>query len=181
MEGDVLVVSAMDGQEPADRLVIVLDTEPEQQCFHGVLVTNETALAVATDVILEPDHADLPYRIAVTTAAAGWLWYRQVRRRVGVLTEEALGAISAGRYGVEDEFQRSTRGLPLQDRKRDLRWPTLEAEFDHLRSLAEDCTSERLMKGVAPPYADPLLCTGSGRGFPDEELSERAKHASGGL
>lgn len=47
VEGDFLVVSDMAGSAP-NRMVVVLDVEPERRCFFGAFVTNERALPSST-------------------------------------------------------------------------------------------------------------------------------------
>ena len=156
VEGDVLVVSDMDGRGP-NRMMVALDVEPERRCFFGAFVTNERSMATAEDVDLASDHTGLPYRIAGIAGLTGWIWYAQIRRRVGVLTDEALNAMSAGHCGVEDQFQRSHRGIPLQAPRMDLRWPELDAEAHHMRELARDCTDKRWDEDLDLPYVDPRL------------------------
>ncbi len=173
-EGDILVVTSMDGREPADRMVIALEVEPERRSFHGILVTNEALMAVGTDLVLDPEDTGLPYRTTVITQSAGWLWYVQIKRRVGALTDEALDAASAGRYGVEHDFHLARRGLPLLRQPQDLRWPVLTADFAHMQALAADCTYKRLEKDFELPFADPrLLADSKGAPLPDEETIQR--------
>ena len=127
----------MDRCEPADLMVLAFDVDSERRSFLGLLVTNEIALAGGADLILDSAETGLPYRTAVMTHVSGRLWNVQIKRRVGVLTDEALDGVSAGRYGVEHEFGRSRRGLPLQNETRDMRWPALRAGLDHIRASAE--------------------------------------------
>ena len=144
LEGDVLAVSGMDGLEPS-RMVIVLEVEPDRRCFLGTLVTNELASATAEDVKLAPTHTGLPYHIAGLAGMARMLWYVQIRSRLGALSDEALHALilSAGHCGVEDRFQTRHRGIPLQDRRRDLRWAEFDVERERFDTLALDCTEKR--------------------------------------
>ena len=143
IEGDILVVGSKDGREPANLMVLAFEVDPETRSFMGLLVTNEVTLACGGDLVLDPEETGLPYRTAVMTHISGRLWNVQIKRRVGVLTDEALDAVSAGRYGAECEFQRSRRGLPLQNETRDMRWPALRTGLDHMRASAEDRTSEQ--------------------------------------
>ena len=153
--GDILVVTSMDGREPSDRMVIVFDLEPERKRFQGLLVTNETPLAVGTDLVLDPEDTGLPYRVAAAVRASGWLWYEQIKRRVGYLTDEALDGVIAGYCDGEGEFHLSHRGLALLREPWDMRWPTLLAEAAHIRALAEDCTSKREIESIRAPFVDP--------------------------
>lgn len=45
--------------------------------------------------------------------------------------------------GVENEFQKSRRGIPLQYPSWDLRWPDSEKELQFPHEPAQDCTEER--------------------------------------
>lgn len=143
VEGDILVVGSKDGREPTDLMVLAFDVDSERQSFLGLLVTNEVALASGADLILDSEETGLPYWISVMTHISGQLRNARIKRRVGVLTDEALDGVSAGRYSVEHEFQRSRRGLPLQNETRDMRWPALRTGLDHMRTSAEDRTSEQ--------------------------------------
>jgi hypothetical protein len=156
--GDVVVVSAMDF-EVADRLVVAVEVDSERRCFLAALATNELPLAGADDVILHPQDTELPYRIAALTRLAGHLWFVQANRRVGTLTENAAAAVRAGHAASENALQRSRRGVPLQDPGHDMRWATLEAEANHMRTLASDCTAKRDGPGIGRPFVDPEFLT----------------------
>lgn len=156
--GDVVVVGAMDFEVP-DRLVIAIDVDSERRCFLAALATNELPLAAADDVILHPEDTDLPYRIAALTRLAGHLWFVQANRQVGALTESAAAAVRAGHAAAENALQRSRRGAPLQDPRHDMRWATLEAEANHMRTLASDCTARRHDPGIGRPFVDPEFLT----------------------
>ncbi len=180
--GDLLIVTSMDGREPADRMVLAYDVEPEQRCFLGLLVTNETPMADNTDPVLNPDDTGLPYRITVMTHASGWLWYVQIKHRIGSLTDEALDAVSAGRSGEENEFHHKHRGLALLREPWDLRWPTLLAEAEHMGSLAKDCTSKRWKRNFELPFADPrLLAASNDKLPPDKDTIQRMEHRTQGF
>ena len=180
--GDLLIVTSMDGREPADRMVLAYDAEPEQRCFLGLLVTNETRMADSTDPVLNPDDTGLPYRITVMTHASGWLWYVQIKHRIGSLTDEALDAVSAGRSGEENEFHHKHRGLALLREPCDKRWPTLLAEAEHMRALAEDCSSKRWTELITAPFADPRpLAASGGAALPAEEFFQRMVHRTRGF
>ena len=157
MQGDVVLVGQMDLSDPVRRMVAVLDVDDERRCFLGALVTNELSLAAADDVILAPECTDLPYHVALMTGMAGYMWYVQVDERLGAMSVEALEAALAGYAGVEDNLQRSLRGVPLQDIGRDLRWPALEAEGDCIQGLSRDCGSKRHEEGITLPFVDPRL------------------------
>lgn len=173
VEGDIVVVRSMDGRGPEDLMVLAFEVDPESRSFLGLLITNEVALAGGGDLVLDSEETGLPYRTAVMTHISGRLWTVQIKRRVGVLADEALDAVSAGRYGVEHEFQQSRRGLPLQNETRDMRWPDLRAGLDHMQALAEDCTS-KWNQDTGLPFADPRLLAGSAEtSFPDEDAFER--------
>ena len=181
VEGDIVVIGSMDGREPVNLMVLAFEVDPETRSFMGLLVTNEVALACGGDLVLDPEETGLPYRTVVMTHISGRLWNVQIKRRVGVLTDEALDAVSAGRYGVEHEFQRSRRGLPLQTETRDMRWPALTARLDHLQALAEDCTSN-WNQDIGLPFADPRLLTGSTEiAFPDEDAFKRLENGTRGF
>lgn len=155
-QGDVLVVADMDGRGP-NRLVVVLDIDPERRCFHAAFFTNEQSFATAEDVILPTEDSGLPYRIAGQAGLTGWIWYVQVRRRVGALSDEASDAVSAGHCGVDDEFQRAHRGIPLQSQACDLRWPHLEAELEAITELTRDCARKRNDEHITLPFVDPRM------------------------
>lgn len=181
VEGDIVVIGSMDGRGPADLIVLAFEVDPETLSFMGLLVTNEVALACGADLVLDPEETGLPYRTAVMTHISGRLWSMQIKCRVGVLTDEALDAVSAGRYGVKHEFQQSRRGLPLQNETRDMRWPALRAGLDHMQALAEDCTSN-WTQDTGLPFADPRLLTGSTEiAFPDEATFERMVRGTRGF
>lgn len=181
VEGDIVVIGSMDGRGPADLIVLAFEVDPETRSFMGLLVTNEVALACGGDLVLDSEETGLPYRTAVMTHFSSRLWNVQIKRRVGVLTDEALDAVSASRYGVEHEFQQSRRGLPLQNETRDMRWPDLRAGLDHLQALAQDCTSN-WNQDIGLPFADPRLLTGlTAVPFPDEETFERMVQGTRGF
>ena len=156
MSGDMVLVGGMDLSEP-NRMVAVLQVDTERRCFLGALVTNELDLATAEDVILDSDHTDLPYRVAVMSGLAMHLWFVQVEERLGALSEVALEAAIAGYHGAEDQFLTSHRGIPLQERMMDLRWPDCEREGDQLAGLARDCIDKRWDEDIELPYVDPRL------------------------
>lgn len=156
MPGDIVVVGDMDLSKP-NRMVLVLDSYTDRRCFLGALVTNELSLATANSLILEPEETDLPYKIAVLAGLARYMWFVQVDKRLGVITEEILDAVVATCVGVENEFQTSRRGVPLQYPSWDLRWPDLEKESQVLRELSQDCTERRENDNIALPYIDPPL------------------------
>lgn len=181
VEGDIVVIGSMDGRGPADLIVLAFEVDPETLSFMGLLVTNEDALACGGDLVLDSEETGLPYRTAVMAHISGRLWSMQIKRRVGVLTDEALDAVSAGRYGVKHEFQQSRRGLPLQNETLDMRWPALRAGLDHMQALAEDCTSN-WTQDTGLPFADPRLLTGSTEiAFPDEATFERMVRGTRGF
>ena len=173
LEGDLVLVGAMEGSAPDHRMVAALEVDEERRLFLGAPVTTDLSLATADSVILTPDHTDLPYQIAVLSGLAVHLWFIQADERLGALTEEALEAVSAGRYGVEDRFQISCRGIPLQRPIMDLRWPELEAESRHMRELARDCIDKRWDDTLDLPYVDPRVLpapSDSRDGFHSETL-----------
>ena len=180
--GDILVVTSMDGREPSDRMVIVFDLEPERKRFQGLLVTNEPPMADNTDPVLNPKDTGLPYRITVMTHASGWLWYVQIKHRVGYLTDEALDGVIAGYCDGEGEFHRKHRGLALLREPWDMRWPTLLAEAAHIRALAEDCTSKREIESIRAPFVDPRpLAALNGATFLDEETFQQMTYQTRGF
>lgn len=173
LDGDIVLVGAMDGSKPAHRMVVAFETDEERRLFSGAPVTTDLSLATADSVILNPDHTDLPYRIAVLSGLAVHLWFVQVDERLGALSEEALEAVWAGRYGVEDQLQNARRGIPLQERLMDLRWSDLEGEVRHMRGLAQDCTEKYWDEELGLPYVDPRLLSAPGdsdNGFPPETV-----------
>lgn len=157
MQGDIILVGQMDLSDPARRIVAVLDVDHERRCFLGALVTNELSLAAAGDLILSPEVTDLPYHVAVLTGMAGYMWFVQVDERLGAMNVDALEAALAGYTGAEDNLQRSMRGVPLQDKGRDLRWPALEAEVDRIQDLTRDCAMKRYEDGIELAFPDPRL------------------------
>lgn len=156
MPGDIVIVGDMDLSKP-NRMVVVLDSDIERRCFLGVLVTNELSLATADALILEPEKTDLPYTIVVSMGLARYLWFVQVDKRLGAITEEVLEAIVETYAGAENMFQKSRRGVPLQYPSWDLRWPDLEMESQVLRELSQDCTIRRGNDNIDLPYLDPQL------------------------
>lgn len=142
MDGDIVLVGSMDLSEP-NRMVAVLQVDGKRRRFLGALVTNEIGLATAEDVILDSDHTDLPYQVVVMSGLAMHLWFEQVKERLGALSEVALEAAVAGYCGAEDDFLTSHRGIPLQERMMDARWPECEREGDQLVNLASDCVEKR--------------------------------------
>ncbi len=156
MDGDIVLVGGMDLSEPS-RLVAVLEVDAKRRCFLGALVTNELDLATAEDVRLTSDHTDLPYEVAVMGGLAMHMWFVQVEERLGALSEVALEAAIAGYYGAEDQFLTSHRGIPLQERMMDLRWPDCEREGDQLAGLARECIDKRWDEDIELPYVDPRL------------------------
>lgn len=156
MPGDIVIVGDMDLSTP-NRMVVVLDSDTDRRCFLGALATNELSLATADALILEPEETDLPYKIAVLGGVTGYLWFVQVDKRLGVITEEVLDAVVASYVGTENELQKSRRGVPLQYPSWDLRWPALEQESQVLHELAQDCTEKRRNDNIKLPYLDPQL------------------------
>ncbi|MCY3924988.1 MAG: DEAD/DEAH box helicase [bacterium] len=132
-------------------MAVAIDSDEARRCFLGVLVTNELAMATADDVILHNADTDLPYSIVAMTQLAGHLWFAQAEARIGRLTEEALDAVRAGHAWTDNDFQRTRRGVPLQDASRDLRWPYLEAEVQQMEELAMHCTLRRRENDWAGP------------------------------
>lgn len=156
MPGDIVVVGDMD-LSMSNRMIVVLDSDVERRCFLGALVTNELSLATANSLILKPEETDLPYTIVVLAGLARYLWFVQVDKRLGAITEEALEAIVETYAGAENTFQKLRRGVPLQYSGWDLRWPDLEKESQVLRELSQDCTIRRENDYIDLPYLDPRL------------------------
>lgn len=152
MPADIVLVGDMDFPGPV-LMTMVLSVEPERRCFLGALVTNELSLATADATILEPEETDLPYKIAVLTGLTGYFWFFQVDQRLGAVNEKTLQAMIDVYTGVENEFQRSRRGVPLQYPRWDLRWPDLKAEAKILRKLEWDCREKREDDDII--YIDP--------------------------
>lgn len=157
MAGDLVLVGDMDASDGSRRVVAILDVDPGRRFFLAVLVTNDMSLAGADDLILDPKLTGLPYQVAVLARLAGYLWLVQVDERLGALTDEALDAVMAGYAGAENAFQNACRGVPLQDRSRDLRWSDLEAEAEFIHELSDDCTSKRHNEKIHLPLVDPEL------------------------
>ena len=156
MPGDIVIVGDMELSKP-NRMVVVLDSDTDRRWFLGALVTNELSLATADALILEPEETDLPYRIAFLGGLTGYLWFVQVDKRMGVITEEVLDAAVAAYADAENEFQKSRRGVPLQYPSWDLRWPDLEKEAQIMHELAQDCTVRCGNDNIDLPYLDPQL------------------------
>ena len=156
MQGDIVIVGDMDFSGP-NRMIAALSVDADRRFFFGALVTTELSLATADALILEPDMTSLPYKIAILPGFTGHLWFVQVDRRVGVLTEEGLEAAISGYAGMEDEFQFTRRGIPLQATRWELRWPDLEAESDTLHELTRDCTAQHQDDDIVPnDDSDPI-------------------------
>ena len=156
IQGDIVVAGDMDFSAPS-RMLAALGSDPDRRCFLGALVTDEISLAAADDLILEPHETDLPYRVAILTGLVKFLWFVQIDKRVGAMTEEALQAALALYAGSEHEFQHNRRGMPLQYEEWDKRWADLEAEAHLLRKLSKDCTERRENDDIDLPYIDPNL------------------------
>ncbi len=139
MPGDIVVVGDLEMPIP-NRMVVVLDSDIARRCFLSALVTNELSLATANSLILEPEETDLPYKIAILAGLARYMWFTQVDKRLGAITEGVLEAIVETYAGAENKFQKSRRGVPLQYPSWDLRWPDLMKESQVLRELSQDCT-----------------------------------------
>ena len=162
LEGDIVLVGAMEGYAPEHRMVAIFDVDEKRRLFLGAPVTTDVSLATADSVILTPDYTGLPYQVAVLSGLAVYLWFVQADERLGALTEEALEAVWAGYYGAEDPFQSSHRGIPLQEPGMDLRWAELDAESSHIRELARDCTDKRWDEDLHLPFVAPRLLPVSG-------------------
>lgn len=156
MPADIVLVGDMDSPGPV-LMTMVLSVEPERRCFLGALVTNELSLATADATILEPEETDLPYKIAVLTGLTGYFWFVQVDQRLGAVNEKILQAMIDVYTGMENEFQRSRRGVPLQYPRWDLRWPDLKAEAKILRKLEENCREKRENDDIDNIYIHPRL------------------------
>ena len=154
IQGDIVVAGDMDFSAP-NQMLAVLGSDSDRRCFLGALVTDEISLAAADDLILEPHETDLPYRIAILTGLVKFLWFVQVDKRVGAMTEEGLQAALALYAGSEHEFQYNRRGMPLQYEEWDKRWADLEAEAQLLRKLSKDCTERRENGDIDGPYINP--------------------------
>lgn len=157
LEGDVVLVGAMEGSAPPHQMVVAFDVDEERRLFLGAPLTTDLSLATADSVILDPEHTDLPYKVAVLSGAAVHLWFVQADERLGALTEEAVDAVWAGYYGGEDRFQSSHRGVPLQEPRMDLRWTELDTESSYTRELARDCLTKRWDEDLHLPFVDPRL------------------------
>lgn len=179
IQGDIVVAGDMDFSSP-NRMLAVLGSDPDRRCFLGALVTDEISLAAAGDLILEPHETDLPYRVAILTGLVRFLWFVQIDKRVGAMTEEALQAALALYAGSEHEFQYNRRGMPLQYEEWDMRWADLEAEAQLLRILSKDCAERRENDDIDLPYIDPNLLDDLARvEFPVEIYDELVTKSQG--
>ncbi len=179
IQGDIIVAGDMDFSEP-NRMLAVLGSDPDRRCFLGALMTDEISLAAAGDLVLEPHETDLPYRVAILTGLVKFLWFVQIDKRVGAMTEEGLQSALALYAGSEHEFQYSRRGMPLQYEEWDMRWADLEAEAQLLRKLSKDCTERRENDDIDLPYIDPnLLDDLTGVEFLAEKYDELVTNSQG--
>ena len=152
-EGDVLVVTSTGTQSAEDTMVAVWDVYEEYQCFSGMLVTNETDLATGRDRILKTEETGLPYPIVVVTGTLGLFWYKQIQRRVGSLTNEALdGILSALIDDQEDGFYENRRGLPLLREGQDGRWSDIMSNYKRIQILSDDCQKTLYEQEIRVPF-----------------------------
>lgn len=145
------------GDEPApeERMVLVLRLDQHQQSSFAevMLVHPHIELAVNSDLVVSPEHSNLPYRIVAQADARGVVWKHQLGALIGQLDELALEALGDVAVGQPFEREGLRAGPPLRGRF-DPRWDFKSREGDVIRTLAADCTSALLYEGP-PLQLDP--------------------------
>jgi hypothetical protein len=146
--------------EDFSRLVLVLDVDQEEPVVTVCLVTNETDLAIDTDLIVPAATSGLPLDIVVETNLVGNVWKFQLvgDRVLGSLPPEVLDVVAALEAGNPPEGGDLTRGLPMSgadDPRRNFR----ESELADLKRLTAECERHLLDGGLGAPVPDhgPLL------------------------
>jgi hypothetical protein len=158
--GQVLACETTEEAGEFARLVLVLDVDPDEHAVTVCLVTNETDLAIDSDLIVRAAVMGLGLDVAVETHLMGTVWDFQLPtgRSLGSVPPEVLDEILAVEAGEPTENTDLIRGLPLggaDDPRRFFR----EQELAELKRLTADCERTLLDGGLAPPVPDhgPLL------------------------
>ncbi len=100
-------------------------------------------LATDTDAVIASDDSGLPHPLVVECYVGGPVWLRQLRERVGVLTEALLQAIG----DVVVERDRTVEGVyagPSLAGPTDPRWRFKEDEVLEWAMLTEDCEAPQM-------------------------------------
>ena len=160
--GQVLACEAReeDDGDGFSRLVLVLDVDEQEPVVTVCLVTNETDLAIDTDLIVPAATSGLALDILVETHLVGNVWEFQLvaGRALGSLPPEVLDLVAALEAGEPPEEGDLTRGLPISgadDPRRTFR----ESELADLKRLTAECERHLLDGGLGAPVPDhgPLL------------------------
>jgi hypothetical protein len=153
MAGDICVVRPIASAGRLPRLIVV-SSVGEGWC-EGMLAGPETELATEVDALLNPIISGLGYEIAVYTRFSGPVWIAQVSRRVGAVEDQVLEQLQVLAWSDEPEGVTLARGIPLQPRGIDPRYPALASMSVELDGLTDHCRRRRSELGA--PILDPAI------------------------
>ncbi|WP_420637791.1 hypothetical protein [Candidatus Poriferisocius sp.] len=152
--GYICVVRPFARSHAIGRLFLV--TETGDGWCRGMLAGAETELATEVDAVLAADLTGLGYPVTVHTRYHGPIWLTQVAQRVGSVEPPVLHELE--RLSWSDRADVTlTRGLPLQPKGIDPRYPALEALSDELDNLTDHC--RRCRNELHPPLPEPVSPT----------------------
>lgn len=155
--GELRVAEPVEQGTAAAGIVCVVDVDPVLAAARAALVSNETDLATAADLIAPGASTGLPFDLMVETDVIGTLWWSQLVRRVGQLAPRLTARLrDAAAHGVEG-VPEHLRGVPVVSAG-DPRQDFKGEESVRMAALSTDC--ETAVAGGAsglPLMVDPAL------------------------
>lgn len=147
--GDIRRVEALAGLRSLPRLVMVVRANDSGRGYTQIMLAHEnTAMAGACDVVVQPGPASIPDGVVVQTRLRGSVWNSQFSSFLGRLSDEDMAEISrvasarpADLQAVFNSGSRAAAGNGHRDFQ--------ESELEALQTLTGDCT-DALLDGEKP-------------------------------
>lgn len=146
---DIRQVESSPNLDAAVRLALVLTVDYDKGSAEIVLVHPYTELATEADLVFSPDETGMPYPVVAQTRVRSVVWNRQMRERVGRLSEDALKEFGQVTVAV-DPFAVSSRTGPPLAGPVDSRWRFKQQEVETLKELVADRIPAIFEDGLNP-------------------------------
>jgi|GEM_PF-1541718 len=139
--------------DPGDRAALVLVTaiDDSTQSVSATLLSPDLELGTSADLLLTPEDSGLSYALLIESDIFGYLWFVQLDRALGQVSQDLLESLAALRD--ENAVDHPVAGPPLVERS-DPRWDFKLQELARLQQLTAHATRE-LVDGERQASVDP--------------------------
>lgn len=142
--------------DPGDwpALVLVTAVDDTTQSVSVTLLSPDVELGTSSDLLLTPGRTGLSYALLAESDIFGYLWFVQLDRALGRVSDAVLRSLAALRD--DDAVNHEVAGPPLVEQS-DPSWNFKLQELARLRPLTAHCTRElvdgerRIALGLWPP------------------------------